>query len=98
MVFIIDGADGFDEPNDGLASFLACIPRVLPLDVRLVLTMESGSRAYDTVTKRVSYCNTLNLGRLSVKARRSITESMVERLGKVMSRVLGSWGLQIFES
>jgi len=84
MVIVIDGADGFDEPNDGIKQFLDCIPKVLPGGLRIILSMETGATVFDQILKKVNFCKTLNIGALSMRARKYICESMLHRVGRPM--------------
>ena len=79
IVIMIDGADGFDEPNDGIRQFLDCIPKILPGGLRLILSMETGASVFDQILKKVNFVKTLNVGALSMKARKYICESMLVR-------------------
>jgi ankyrin repeat protein/tetratricopeptide (TPR) repeat protein len=79
IVIVIDGADGFDEPNDGIRQFLDCIPKILPGGLRLILSMETGASVFDQILKKVNFVKTLNIGTLSMKARKHVCESMLLR-------------------
>jgi hypothetical protein len=48
VLLVVDGADGLDdEGEDGIEELLACLPRVLPLRVRIVFSMRTGAPAFD---------------------------------------------------
>ena len=84
IIIVIDGADGFDEPNDGIRQFLDCIPKILPTGLRLILSMETGANVFDKILTNVNFCKTLNIGALSKKARRHICDSMLTRRGRAL--------------
>ena len=84
LCFVIDGADGLDEPDDGIESFLECVPRTIPTALRLILSMETGSSTYDRVLKRLGYSKTIDIGVLSTAARRNICYQMLKRHSKTM--------------
>ena len=83
ICIVIDGADGLDEPEDGIGCFLDCVPRTIPTDLRIILSMKTGSTAHVQVLKRVSYFKTIELGILSTNARQNICHQMLKRYCKI---------------
>ena len=84
IVIVIDGADGLDEPNDGISQLLDCIPKILPGGLRLILSMETGASVFDQILKKVNFCKTLSVGALSIRARKFVCESMLHRVHRPM--------------